>query len=94
MEKAFITIGGKTYRVEVNWNALANFLTLIGEDNIAGLARLDEFRVSHIPALIAATIEEGERLEGREVKLDDSQPPPSAEVYGYLYRTQPHMDGR
>lgn len=70
MEKAFITIGGKTYRVEVNWNALANFLTLIGEDNIAGLARLDEFRVSHIPALIAATIEEGERLEGREVKLD------------------------
>lgn len=70
MGKSFITIGGNTYRVEVNWNALANFLTLIGEDSIAGLTRIDEFRVSQIPALIAATIEEGERLEGREVKLD------------------------
>lgn len=70
MEKAYITIAGNRYRVEVNWNALANFLTSIGEDNIAGLTRLDEFRVSQIPALIAATIEEGERLDGRETKLD------------------------
>ena len=70
MEKAFITIGGKEYRVEVNWNALGYFLALVGDDSIGGLSKLEQFRITHITSLVAACIREGERLEGREVNLD------------------------
>ena len=70
MEKSFITIGGKEYRVEVNWNALGNFLSLVGDDSIGGLTKLEQFRVTHITSLVAACVKEGERLEGREVNLD------------------------
>jgi len=70
MEKSFITIGGNKYRVEVNWNALGNFLSLVGDDSIGGLTKLEQFRVTHITSLVAACVKEGERLEGREVNLD------------------------
>jgi len=70
MEKSFITIGGHEYRVEVNWNALGYFLALVGDDSIGGLSKLEQFRVTHITSLVAACIREGERLEGRDVKLD------------------------
>lgn len=70
MEKSFIEIGGKRYRVEVNWNALGNFLSLVGDDSIGGLTKLDQFRVTHITSLVVACIKEGERLEGNDVSLD------------------------
>ena len=73
MKKDYIVIGGQQYRVEVNWNALSNFLIYIDQDSIGGLAEIDKFRVSQIPALMAATIEEGERLEGREFKMDPKE---------------------
>ena len=40
MQKDFMTLGGKTVRVEVNWNALSSFLQFIGEDSYDGLANV------------------------------------------------------
>ena len=65
-KKDTIVIGGKTYRVEVNWNALAAFLREVGRDTIEELANFNTIRPSEITALMAACIAEGERLEGRE----------------------------
>ena len=69
MKKDTIVIAGKTYRVEVNWNALSAFLAAVGRDTIEELASFNTIRPSEIAALIWACIKEGERLEGREFKL-------------------------
>ena len=69
MQKSYLTIGGKEYRVEVNWNALTAFLEAVGRDTLEGLSSISGMKPSEISALIAASINEGERLEGRESKL-------------------------
>lgn len=69
MKKDYIKIGGKRYRVEVNWNALAAFLAAVGRDTIEELANFNTIRPSEITALIAACIIEGERLDGRECHI-------------------------
>jgi len=66
MKKDVIKIAGKEYRVEVNWNALTAFLQSVGRDSIEELASFKTIRPSEIPALMAASINEGERLEGRQ----------------------------
>ena len=66
MDKSFITIGGNEYRVEVNWNALSAFLVAVGRDTLEGLSDIAKMKPSDISALMAAAINEGERLEGRE----------------------------
>ena len=66
MKKDYIKIGGKEYRVEVNWNATTSFLQAIGRDTIDELAGITTFRPSELTALMAACIEEGERLDGRD----------------------------
>lgn len=69
MEKFFINIGGKEYRVEVNWNALSAFLKAVGRDTLEGLSDIASMKPSDIAPLMAAAINEGERLEGRESHL-------------------------
>lgn len=69
MSKDFMNLGGREVRVEVNWNAITEFLQFIGEDSYEGLANIGSMRPSQVPALIAASVNEGERLEGRESKL-------------------------
>jgi len=69
MEKSFITIGGKEYRVEVNWNALVNFLAAVGRDSIEGLSEVTSMKATDITHLMAAAINEGERLEGHDIHL-------------------------
>ena len=65
MEKEYITIAGREYRVEVNWNATTAYLRAVGRDSIDELAKVSEIRPSEITALMAACIAEGERLDGR-----------------------------
>ena len=69
MKKDTIVIGGKEYRVEVNWNALVAFLQAVGRDTMEGLTTLNDLIPSDITALMAACITEGERLEGRKCTL-------------------------
>jgi hypothetical protein len=66
MEKSFITISGQEYRVEVNWEAVVNFLKEEGRDTLDALISFSSLKPSEIPALMAAAINEGEQLEGRE----------------------------
>lgn len=69
MKKDYIEIGGKQYRVEVNWNALAAFLVAVGRDTIEDLAGFNTIKPSEVAALIWACVSEGERLEGRGFNL-------------------------
>ena len=69
MPKATMTLGGREVRVEINWNTLAAFLADVGRDTLEGLSTISVLKPSEIPALMAAAINEGERLEGRESNL-------------------------
>jgi hypothetical protein len=69
MGKDFITINGKEVRVEVNWNAIVAFLETSGQDNLQALTGLTNLKPSDIAGLMAASINEGEALEGRESSL-------------------------
>lgn len=66
MAKAFINIGGNDLRVEVNWNTIASFLQMKGEDTFNDLAEITNLKPSDIAPMMAAAINEGERLEGRK----------------------------
>ena len=66
MKKDYIEIAGKRYRVESNWNALTAFLDAVGRDTLDELSRINTIRPSELTALMAACIEEGERLAGRD----------------------------
>jgi hypothetical protein len=66
MKNDYIEIAGKRYRVESNWNALTAFLDAVGRDTLDELSRINTIRPSELTALMAACIEEGERLDGRD----------------------------
>lgn len=66
MKKDYILIDGKEVRVEANWNALTSFLAATGRNTLDGLSDLATMRPTDIAPLMAACINEGERLEGRE----------------------------
>lgn len=59
-----LTIQGKEYRVECNFNAISDYMTQKGETTLAfleqPLSMQDQF------TLMVCCINEGERLEGRE----------------------------
>lgn len=69
MHNDYMVIGGVRYRVEVNWNALTDFLAEIGQDSMQGLADMDHLKPSEITALMAAAINEGSRLDGSEARV-------------------------
>lgn len=64
-----IEINGNAYRVEVNWNAITAFLEASGRDDVQSLIGLSSLKPSDLAGLLAAAINEGERLEGRECSL-------------------------
>lgn len=64
-----IELNGIAYRVEVNWNALVAFLEASGRDDVQSLIGLSSLKPSDLAGLLAAAINEGERLEGRECAL-------------------------
>ena len=66
MKKDYIEINGKRFRVESNWNALTAFLDAVVRDTLDELSRINTIRPSELTALMAACIEEGERLDGRD----------------------------
>ena len=64
-----ITLNGNAYRVEVNWNAIVAFLESSGRDDVRALMDLGSLKPSDLSGLLAASINEGERLEGHDVHL-------------------------
>lgn len=66
MEKDFIVIDGHEVRVESNWNSMVAFLREKGSDSLGALTTLQDLKPSDIADLMAACVNEGERLEGRD----------------------------
>ncbi len=64
---------GRTFRVEVNWNAIVAFLEASGRDDVRELANFASLKPSDIAGLLAAGINEGARLEGETVNFTASE---------------------
>lgn len=60
-------LDGRTFRVEVNWNAISEFLETSGRDDVRELANFTKLKTSDLAPLLAAAINEGARLEGQDV---------------------------
>lgn len=69
MDKKYITIAGAEHRVEANWNAITSYLASRGKDNLQGLSDISALQPTEIPYLMAACVNEGERLEGHDSSL-------------------------
>lgn len=69
MNKMYITIAGAEHRVEANWNAITSYLTARGKDSLQGLSDISSLSPSELPHLMAACVNEGERLEGHDCNL-------------------------
>ena len=72
MNKRFVKIRGKLYRVEVNWNAFEEFARLKGA-TITDALSLSLQEGDNIKVMMTAALREGERLEGREFDLTPVQ---------------------
>ena len=60
-------IDGRSFRVEVNWNAIVAFLEASGRDDVRELANFAALKPSDLAGLLAASINEGARLDGESV---------------------------
>ena len=69
MRADYINIGGREYRVEVNWNAIVAYMESSGRDTLQALQDFAHLKPSDIAGLMAAAINEGEAIEGRESSL-------------------------
>jgi hypothetical protein len=59
-------IGGKSVRIEANWNAITSFLKAKGDDSLKALSEIGNFTPSDLSLLMACCANEGERMDGRE----------------------------
>lgn len=98
MNKQFITIQGKAYRVEANWRALTSYLAAKGKDTMEGLQDLGSLSPTSLAPLMAACLTEGERLEGHNVSITGdwvaencSMPEISAFIAIYVQQTTPKV---
>ncbi len=69
MVPTYITAGGKKYRVEANWNAIVNFLKSVGRDSFKDFSEIMTLHPSDVAPMMAAAINEGERLDGRDTHV-------------------------
>lgn len=69
MRKDYINYNGKQYRVECNWNALIAYLESVGKNTMADLAKIDQIPPSDLTPLMAACVNEGERMDGHDCNL-------------------------
>lgn len=64
-----IKLNGIEYPAAANFNAVAAYLRFVGRDTIDGLMDISKLSPSDCTALVAACVNEGMRLEGREERL-------------------------
>jgi hypothetical protein len=96
-----ITIRDRQFRVEANWRAITGYLKSIGHDTLDAVADVISLTPSTIGGLMAACINEGERLEGRDTRvteaiLDDLRPAEAVKaveefVHVYLAQAAPAL---
>lgn len=64
-----VDIGGRQYRVEFNWNALADYCDLSGISDLSKLDNLGVISAHEMRSFIFCAIKEGERMDGRELEM-------------------------
>lgn len=69
MEKRYLTVCGTQVRVEANWKAITSFLTSVGRNTLQGITDLANISPTDMAPLMAACLNEGERLDGREAQF-------------------------
>lgn len=67
--KNTVIVGGRVFRVEFNWNALADYCELSGLEDISKLDSLSTVTATDMRTFIFCAIKEGERMEKREFDL-------------------------
>ena len=72
MDRRFVRIRGKQYRVEVNWNTFEEFARLKGMP-ITDTLSLSLQEGDNLKVMMTAALREGERLEGREFSMTPVQ---------------------
>lgn len=71
MIKEYINLDGKKYRVEANWNAVADFCRRKGVVNLTQLDILSRIGIDDVLTLMSCCIKEGERLDGKDFDLTE-----------------------
>lgn len=69
MDKRYLTVAGTKVRCEANWKAITDFLKGVGRDTLQGITDLAALPPSDMAPLMAACLNEGERLDGREASF-------------------------
>jgi len=65
--KDYITLkNGQKFRVEINWNSIADFCEVQGLNEISALDNISKLKVTDVGALIWCGVREGERMDGNE----------------------------
>ena len=69
--KEYLKVGGREYRAEANWNAVAAYCRRKGVADLGGLDVLGRIGVEDVLPLMYCCLKEGERLEGRDFDLTE-----------------------
>ena len=98
MEKRYLTVAGSQVRVEANWKAITSFLSSMGRNSLQGITDLANLSPTDMAPLMAACLNEGERLDGREAQYSGEWieencglAEVSAFVVEFLYQTTPKL---
>lgn len=98
MDARYINVAGDRVRVEANWRAITAFLSSVQRDNLQGIADLAKLPPSDMAPLMAACLNEGERLDGREqrftgewIEVNCGLGEVSGFITEFLYQTTPKL---
>lgn len=98
MEKRYLQVAGTQVRCEANWKAITDFLRTVGRDTLQGITDLASLPPSDMAPLMAACLNEGERLDGREAQFTGAWleencglAEVSAFIAEFLYQTTPKL---
>lgn len=71
--KEVININGKEYRVAANWNAIRDYCMRKGITDLRKIGNVLCFGLDGVLTMAHCCIKEGERLEGRELEIDEME---------------------
>lgn len=98
MEKRYLTVAGSQVRCEANWKAITSFLRAAGRDTLQGITDLAQLPPSDMAPLMAACLNEGERLDGKTAEytgqwLEENcgLAEVSAFIAEFVYQTSPKL---
>ena len=98
MEKRYLEVAGTKVRVEANWKAITSFLTSVDRNSLQGITDLATLPPTDMAPLMAACLNEGERLDGHDatftgewIEENCGLAEVSAFVVEFLHQTSPKL---